>query len=71
VADSGYHLVLEDGSDISDSSNDANRLDELTDMYALGCAIESARLTEAQAHLLRSQGKAGGQGPVSRLIQVM
>jgi hypothetical protein len=40
-------LVLEDSPGLSDSSNDANRADELADTYAPGCTIELARLTEA------------------------
>jgi hypothetical protein len=55
-----YRLILEDGPDLSDSSD---RTDELTNMYASGCqSPQAARLSEAQARLMCLHGRGGDLG---------
>jgi hypothetical protein len=65
VALGGYRLILEDGPELS-SSSEGSGDEELTGMYAPNCgSIEAARPTEEQARVLQAQGKAGIQSTVS------
>jgi hypothetical protein len=56
VAGSGYHFVLEDGPDLSDSSDDSNVPDEEPNMYAPGCLQGDAALNGLEGFLLRKAG---------------
>jgi hypothetical protein len=52
VAVSGYRLILDDGPDLSDSSDEGNRPDEEKDVYTPGSSIGTVRLTEEEAQFL-------------------
>jgi hypothetical protein len=52
VAVSCYHLILEEGPDLSDSSNDASVPDEEPNMCTPGCEAKDARLSGPEAFLL-------------------
>jgi hypothetical protein len=56
VAVSGYRLVLEDGPDLSDSSDEGNKPDEEFGMYTSGCSIDAVRLGGLEAFALRKSG---------------
>jgi hypothetical protein len=64
VAVSGYHIILEEGRDLSDSSGEGNEHNEEMDNCAPGSSIETILLQEFDAFLLRN-GSAQGQGTVS------
>lgn len=58
VAVSGYRLVIEDGPDLSDSSDDVNKPDELENMHAPGCSESDARLGGLEAFISRRANQA-------------
>jgi hypothetical protein len=78
VAVNGYRVVFEHEPGVSDSNDEANKPDELKDMYGPGCSQGDAQLGSLDEFVLRKasqgdpralavvQGRAGGQGTVSR-----
>jgi hypothetical protein len=59
-------LALEDGLDLSDSSDEVNRPNEENDMYVPRSLINTARFTGFEAFLTRGQGRTGGPDTVFR-----
>jgi hypothetical protein len=62
IAIGGDMLFLEDGTELSGSS-EGSEPDEATDMNAPGCrSVEEARLTEEHARILHARERSGGHG---------
>jgi glycine/D-amino acid oxidase-like deaminating enzyme len=62
---SGHRLVLEDGSELSGSSEGSGD-EESMEVYTKGCGtIDGARLTKEQAQLLQAHGRTEVLGTAS------